>query len=709
MLDVILAAALQSRIPFTLVDNRIVIKASVNGRPGFAMILDTGTNGLALTPQAAARLKLSLRRGPSIGGAGAATVKSSLTQIGGLQLGTYAIGNAPALVLNLDTIRKLFHFPQLDGIVGYDMLHARFVGIDMGRRVVTVSSVPIKAPAAAHHAPFNIQGGLIVINGAINGVHGDMIVDTGDRSQFTVFQRFANANGFYNLAMRAHNVVTGYGIGGPIRADTFVSTLSVFGFDLPNVVTRAPLGNAGAFSTAPQMGSVGDGLLRRFNTIFDAQTRTITVWPSREIQVSDAPAAPMPPLPRHALFGAIIADGPQGPVASKILPGTAAATAGVLNGDVITALAGVPTPNTAAFLAQMHRLHAGERVDVSVLRGGATRRFSAVLGTPANEDTPSLTTDYRTIAVDGTLRRTLVTFPSNAPGKLPAMLLMGGIGCYSVDVASNAQDPYMRLAHAVSSAGFVTMRVEKSGVGDSEGPPCKSVDFAAEQRAYVAGLQALRRDPRVDGSRIYLFGHSIGSLEAPILANSQGAAGVIVAEAVGRDWPEYELRNVRRQLELAGRTAAEVDQALIGKQECLSRLLFEKEPEAFIEQSEPECKVHNGVYPVDPPYMQQVAAVNVIGQWARISVPVLAIYGGSDFVTEQPDHERIVAVVNAKHSSTATFVRIGNMDHFLSVEPTAKASYDASSSAPRQYNDRLSAVVVQWLCSRTSCALAPPK
>lgn len=50
MLDVVLAAAIHARIPFQLIDNRIVVAAGVNGKPGFAMILDTGTNGVALTP-----------------------------------------------------------------------------------------------------------------------------------------------------------------------------------------------------------------------------------------------------------------------------------------------------------------------------------------------------------------------------------------------------------------------------------------------------------------------------------------------------------------------------------------------------------------------------------------------------------------------------------------------------------------------------------
>src|SRR5581483_9455840 len=156
---------------------------------------------------------------------------------------------------------------------------------------------------------------------------------------------------------------------------------------------------------------------------------------------------------------------------------------------------------------------------------------------PPEETDPGVTTMYGSLSVDGSQRRTLLTLPENSSGKLPAMLIAGGIGCFSVDVASNPQDPYLRIAHDVAKSGFITMRIEKSGVGDSQGPPCTSVDFNSEERGYAAAIEALQKDPRVDPSRIILFGHSISTLEVTQLAERYHVAGIIVAEAVGRDWP----------------------------------------------------------------------------------------------------------------------------------------------------------------------------
>ncbi|HMF29245.1 MAG TPA: alpha/beta fold hydrolase [Candidatus Cybelea sp.] len=407
-------------------------------------------------------------------------------------------------------------------------------------------------------------------------------------------------------------------------------------------------------------------------------------------------------LPRHAVFGAAVAEKPAGLTVVRVLPSSPAENAGVRAGDVIVSVEGVATPTIPAYLSEIHALHAGESVSVALTRDGKPVTLIVRLAAPPDENDPAVTTRYDTITVDGSLRRVLITIPKQARTPLPGILLIGGIGCFSVDVASDPQDPYLRLARDLSRAGFVTMRLEKSGVGDSQGPPCRSVDFADEERGYAVALNALRANPAVNPKRVYVFGHSIGTVVAPRLAQHARVAGIVVAEAVGRDWFEYELRNARRQLELGGTTAAATDAAMMEKYGCMYRLLVAKESEAAIEVAQPSCKEHNGVYPVDAAYVRQVAALNVIEPWTRLDVPVLAIYGDSDFVTERDDHVRIVAIVNAAHPGAATFREIAGMDHLLYRASSPKAALDAfASGAEREYDADLSAVVIAWLKQQT--------
>ena len=221
----------------------------------------------------------------------------------------------------------------------------------------------------------------------------------------------------------------------------------------------------------------------------------------------------------------------------------------------------------------------------------------------------------------------------------------------------------MRITRDLARAGIVSMRLEKSGVGDSQGPPCHDVDFNDESASYAVALDALRRNQHVDPARIYVLGQSIGTLIAPRLALGQKVAGIIVAEAVGRDWFEYELLNLRRQLELGGDPPETIDAKLQSKEYCMHRLLIARDAESQIEADNPSCKVRNGIYPVAAPYMQQVAALNVIGPWTRIDVPVLILYGTSDYVVAPEDHQRIADVVNRLRNGLATVEKVEQMDH----------------------------------------------
>ena len=76
--------------------------------------------------------------------------------------------------------------------------------------------------------------------------------------------------------------------------------------------------------------------------------------------------------------------------------------------------------------------------------------------------------DYGSVDAGGSKCRVIVTRPRTA-GKHPAVLLLGGIGCYSLDGLLRGPEPrdsYGKILDVLTRAGYVTMRVEKSGMGD---------------------------------------------------------------------------------------------------------------------------------------------------------------------------------------------------------------------------------------------------
>jgi hypothetical protein len=408
-------------------------------------------------------------------------------------------------------------------------------------------------------------------------------------------------------------------------------------------------------------------------------------------------------LPRHAVLGASVTD-TDGVRITFVRPGSAADLGGLRVADVVLSVGGGPVHTSGELVSRVKAGPAGRPIAFGIRRGGVALMLQLILEAAPDERDPLVDTLYQSISIDGTLRRTLVTVPKGPHEARPGVLILGGIGCFSVDSAADPQDAYMRLAHDLGRRGFVVLRLEKSGVGDSQGPPCMTVDLLTEMRSYELALQSFKNDPNVDKNRIYLFGHSIGSLMAPRIANQAKVAGVIVAEGVGRNWIEYELWNLRRQLELGGESPTEVDAILAMKEKCMHRLLIEKEAESEIERTQPECKVHNA-YPAPATYMQQAAALNVVEPWSVFSLPLLAIYGTADFVTVEEDHRRIVSIVNAIHPGAAALKLVAGMDHHLDRAGTQQQAYDlrVKQQGTAPYDEDLSATTLEWLCQRENC------
>ena len=401
-------------------------------------------------------------------------------------------------------------------------------------------------------------------------------------------------------------------------------------------------------------------------------------------------------LARHGVLGVVPADQHGAVVVIAVRPASAAQQVGLKSGDAIVSLNAKPIASSADLVARLH-LPAGSRVTLGVRRNGKTIVRHVILKAAAKETSPDFDIRYDAVAVEGTLRRTLITVP-RTHGKHGAVLFIGGIGCYSID-NTPGDDPYRRLAYDLTRHGFVTMRLEKSGIGDSQGPPCATVDFTSEALSYARALASLRQVPQVDLSRVYLFGHSIGTVIAPRIGIKSPVAGIIAAEGVAINWFEYELINQRRQLPLAGVAPADVEPAMQRKEYCMHRLLIDKVAAARILRDRPACAA-DLAYPVPDAYVRELAALNLADPWLRVATPTLAIYGTADFETDVEDHERIVRLVNARHPGHAMLKIIPQMDHYLTHADSQQISFQrVLKNQAGAYDEDFSRAILQWLAA----------
>lgn len=407
-------------------------------------------------------------------------------------------------------------------------------------------------------------------------------------------------------------------------------------------------------------------------------------------------------LPRRPFFGAQVSplaagsDTTRGGIAVRsVLPDSPVSS--VLNqGDVILAFNGQSIRSVPQFLTLLRQTPAGGNTRIDLRRGDSTMQRSLRLTELKREVATGYDLVYTALGQPGQRHRVILTRPpATAPS--PAVLLIGGIGCYSVDNPLSPPDAYLRILQGLTQRGYVTMRVEKSGIGDSEGD-CTTQDFNNELAGYVAAAKLFRSLPYVDSARVFLMGHSIGGLHDPLIAAAVPVRGVIAIATVVQPWFDYEIENTRRQLVLGGLAGTELDAAVETKRRCMTRYLVNRESRIQLLAEQPECGDFTR-YGTSDAYIQQVAALDMRKAWTRVTGPVLTLYLGSDFVTALHDHEEITAIVNRVHPGNGTVETVPQTDHQLQRVATMEQSFRiATQSAPAQpFNDKVIEMIGAWL------------
>src|SRR5262249_8060727 len=142
-------------------------------------------------------------------------------------------------------------------------------------------------------------------------------------------------------------------------------------------------------------------------------------------------------------------------------------------------------------LAALRPLEPKGTVSVAVFRGGKLVTVDIALRERPRETSPEFVIDYRAVAARGGKHRVLVAHPNERLPHAPG-LLIGGIGCYAIDSPSGP-NAYRDLAYHLTRRGYTVVRVEKLGVGDSEGGSCLDTDFETELDGYRQTLIAMKR------------------------------------------------------------------------------------------------------------------------------------------------------------------------------------------------------------------------
>jgi len=157
---------------------------------------------------------------------------------------------------------------------------------------------------------------------------------------------------------------------------------------------------------------------------------------------------------------------------------------------------------------------------------------------------------YGQTSFKGGYLRTIITKPKQE-GKHPAIFFIPGYTCMTLDNLGN--HPYGQLFKGLVDKGYVLMRVEKPGMGDCDDTPdCFEADLYTEIEAFEKGYEKMLEYDFVDKDNIFIIGHSLGGIEAPVIAPKYKPKGVIVYGTGVKTWYEYLLEMFRFQNPLTG-------------------------------------------------------------------------------------------------------------------------------------------------------------
>ena len=378
--------------------------------------------------------------------------------------------------------------------------------------------------------------------------------------------------------------------------------------------------------------------------------------------------------------------------------------------DLITKIGEHTFTSADEFIKQFLTYEPGKEIQLSVLRGKKKLTLKAKAVARPYETDDNAEVIYDEAPYRGGQLRVIINKPLKKE-KMPAMLFIPGYTCSSIDELSN-NHPYKRIVDAYVDAGYVTLRIEKSGLGDSKNtPPCETCDLQDEIENFEVGLKKLKSLPYIDTNQIIIVGHSMGGIIAPAISAKNQVAGVVVYGTTAKSWFEYQIEMYRVQNALAGMNPIEVEQSVIEQYDLNYRYYVKKErleniakdPKAdSVLRTSWEYDGNGKIYSRNAEYWRQIQDYPHLENWKNTTAKVLVQFGESDFQAfSRADHQQIVNTVNYFHPGNATLLTYPSTDHYFAKSGTMQEAYNKFGEGKIQqlfdeYNPEVGQSAVKW-------------
>lgn len=286
------------------------------------------------------------------------------------------------------------------------------------------------------------------------------------------------------------------------------------------------------------------------------------------------------------------------------------------------------------------------RLDMSAV---STRRLT--MTRPNDED---VRIEANGFVLSGTLSK-----PADAKGPFPSVILVAGSGPTDRDETVAGIPIFGHIAHALADAGFMVLRYDKRGVGQSGGrvESATLADYAEDVRAAIRML-ADRKD--VDKRRIALVGHSEGgSLAMIVAAKERRVAAVALLATVGTTGADLNIYQVTHAVERSNRPESERQNTIQLQRQIQQAVLTGRGWDTLA--------LPDGVRrQADTPYFQSFLAFDPAKLMKDVDQPILVVQGALDTQVPPDNADRLEVLAKArKKNAGVEVVKVPGINHLL--------------------------------------------
>ncbi|MDA1183663.1 MAG: alpha/beta hydrolase [Acidobacteria bacterium] len=285
-----------------------------------------------------------------------------------------------------------------------------------------------------------------------------------------------------------------------------------------------------------------------------------------------------------------------------------------------------------------------------------------------------------------------LTRPPAGTGRMPAVILLGGVASSDREGVVAGVPILGQLAGAIAEAGIVAVRYDKRGTGQSGGRAESATlgDYAADARDVVRWLSD---QPDIDRDRIAVLGFNEGAWTALLVATRE--------------------RRIAGVVTIASPAATGADRVLEQQRQALARL--DTSPTALVARIELQNKINEAAMTgrgwddipddirrqADTPWFESFLKFDPAETISDVRRPVLLVHGELDAEVPVSHLDRLAEAARDGRPTSVAVARLPGVNHLLLPAVTGDTDEYASLD-DRDVSGAARASITDWLAETFS-------